>query len=99
MLVWGFGYIGMSGTYILFLASRRLSGSLRTYLTFLCLSILLSCWYVSAMIYLITLDSRVYEFLGICGIIGLGLYYLSRHSDLTLLAIWDNVLMSLSILG
>ncbi|SHL47375.1 Histidine kinase-, DNA gyrase B-, and HSP90-like ATPase [Roseovarius marisflavi] len=99
MLVWGFGYIGMSGTYILFLASRRLSGSLRTYLTFLCLSILLSCWYVSAMIYLITLDSRVYEFFGICGIIGLGLYYLSRHSDLTLLAIWDNILMSLSILG
>lgn len=99
MLVWGFGYIAMSGTYILFLASRRLSGSLRTYLTFLCLSVLLSCWYVSAMIYLITLDSRVYEFFGICGIIGLGLYCLSRHNDLTLLAIWDNVLVSLSILG
>ncbi|MDT8328771.1 MAG: ATP-binding protein [Roseovarius sp.] len=99
MLVWGFGYIGMSATYILLLASRRLSGNLRTYLTFLGLSILLSCWYVSVMIYLITLDSRVYEFFGICGIIGLGLYCLGRHSDLTLLAVWDNVLMSLSILG
>jgi len=99
MLIWGFGYIGMSGAYILALASRRLSGSLRTYAAFLCVSVLLSGWYVVMMIYLITLDNRVYEFFGICGIIGLGLYCLSRHSELTLLAICDNVLVSLSILG
>lgn len=99
MLVWGFGYIGMNATYVLFLASRRHSGSLLSYVVFLGLSMLISGWFASMMIYLGTLDDRVYEFLGICGITGLGLYNLSRHCDLTPLAIWDNFLISLCILG
>lgn len=99
MLVWGFGYILLNGLYILLLRTPRLPKGRRTYGALFFASMVISTWYASMTVYLVTFDARAYEFIGICGLIGLGLYNLSRHTDLTYLAIWDTLLMTLCIIG
>lgn len=99
MLIWGFGYILLNAVYILVLRAPKLPMGRRTYCALFLASMVISTWYAGMTVYLSTLDGRVYEFIGICGLIGLGLYNLSRHTDLTYLATWDTLLITLCVIG
>ncbi len=99
MLAWGFGYSLLNGIYILFLRSPKLPKGRATYCALFLASMIISSWYAAMTVYLSTLDARVFEFIGICGLIGLGLYNLSRHTDLTYLAMWDTLLITFCVIG
>ncbi|MBC7181895.1 MAG: hypothetical protein H5U14_17680, partial [Roseovarius sp.] len=99
MLLWGFGYILLNGAYIFILRAPNLPKGRGAYGALFLASMIISTWYAGMTVYLTTLDSRAYEFIGICGLIGLGLYNLSRHTDLTFLALWDTLLLTLCVMG
>ncbi|MGK8234154.1 sensor histidine kinase [Roseovarius sp. MS2] len=99
MLIWGFVYTVLNGVYIFVLRAPNLPKTRGAYCALFLASMIISTWYAAMTIYLTTLDSRAYEFIGICGLIGLGLYNLSRHTDLTFLALWDTLLLTLCVIG
>lgn len=99
MLIWGFGYILFNGIYILVLRAPALPKGRGAYAALFLASMIISIWYAGMNVYLTTLDSRAYEFIGIAGLIGLGLYNLSRHTDLTYLAMWDTLLITFCVIG
>ena len=88
--LWGLAYLVVTIGYSRWLVSLREPVTRRTYIGLIAANMLSSTLYTAVPVYMWLYSANdALEALGICGMIGLAIYNLTRHGRYTVIALWD----------